>query len=114
MLNQKSNIQYFEELVPTLKSIDKLFVWSGNSQIFFAIVKSIEDQANVENDTRIGLVRVILLIEDSALYYSKYLQMLYSIVFGQVQQVLPEVEKNELDKICKMRSRPKISAGKEL
>jgi hypothetical protein len=34
--------------------------------------------------------------------------MLYSIVFGQVQQVLPEVEKNELDKICKMRSRPKI------
>jgi hypothetical protein len=108
LLNQKSNIQYFEELVPTLKSIDKLFVWSSNSQIFFAIVKSIEDQANVENDTRIGLVRIILLIEDSAVYYSKYLQMLYSIVFGQVQQLLPEVEKNELDKICKMRSRPKI------
>jgi len=108
LLNYKSNIQYYEELVPTLKSVDKLFVWSGASQIFFAIVKSIEDQANVENDTRIGLVRVILLIEDSAMYYSKYLQMLYSIVFGQVQQVLPEVEKNELDKICRMRSRPKI------
>jgi hypothetical protein len=112
LLNQKSNIRYFEELIPTIKSIDKLFVWSGASQIFFAIVKSIEDQANVENDTRIGLVRVILLIEDSAVYYSKYLQMLYSIVFGQVQQVLPEVEKNELDKICKMRSRPKIILAK--
>ena len=72
------------------------------------LVKSVEDEANVENDTRIGLVRVILLVEDSALYYSKYLQMLYSIVFGQVQQVLPEVEKNELNKIAKMRSRPKI------
>ncbi len=108
LLNQKSNIRYFEELVPTLKSINKLFVWSGNSQIFFAIVKSVEDEANVENDTRIGLVRVILVVEDSALYYSKYLQMLYSIVFGQVQQVLPEVEKNELNKIAKMRSRPKI------
>jgi hypothetical protein len=91
-----------------LKSINKLFVWSGNSQIFFALVKSVEDEANVENDTRIGLVRVILLVEDSALYYSKYLQILYSIVFGQVQQVLPEVEKNELNKIAKMRSRPKI------
>ncbi|MBN1415336.1 MAG: hypothetical protein JW973_09565 [Bacteroidales bacterium] len=112
LLNQKRNIQYFEELVPAIKSIDKLFVWSGASQIFFAIVKSIEDKANVENDTRIGLVRVILLIEDSAVYYSKYLQMLYSIVFGQVQQVLPEVEKNELDKICKMRSRPKILLAK--
>ncbi|MBN2275020.1 MAG: hypothetical protein JXK95_11850, partial [Bacteroidales bacterium] len=108
LLNHKSNIQYYEELVPTLKSIDRLFVWSGASQIFFSIVKSIEDQANVENDTHVGLVRVILLIEDSAVYYSKYLQMLYSIVFGQVQQVLPEVEKNELDKICRMRSRPKI------
>ena len=60
------------------------------------------------NDTQVGLVRVILLVEDSCLYYSKYLQMLYEIVFEQVQQLLPEVEKNELDKICKMRSRPKI------
>ncbi|MBA7516210.1 hypothetical protein ES705_08256 [subsurface metagenome] len=108
LLNQKSNIQYFEELVPTVKSIDKLFIWSGNSQIFFSIVKSIEDKVNADNDTRIGLVRVILLVEDSAQYYSKYLQILYSIVFGQVQQLLPEVEKNELDKIAKMRSRPKI------
>lgn len=108
LLNQKSNIKYFEDLVPTLTSVNKLFVWSGNSQIFFAMVKSIEDAINVENDTRIGLVRIILLVEDSAQYYSKYLQILYSIVFGQVQQVLPEVEKNELDKICKMRSRPKI------
>ncbi|MFO7658992.1 MAG: DUF5752 family protein [Bacteroidales bacterium] len=108
LLNQKSNIQYFEEMLPYSKTIDKLYVWNGDSQIFFGIVKSIEDKANVENDTRIGLVRVILLIEDSAPYYSKYIPILYSIVFGQVQQLLVEVEKNELDKICKMRSRPKI------
>ncbi len=108
LLNQKNNIQYFEDLVPRVKSIDKLFIWNSDSQIFFAIVKSIEDKANVDTDTKIGLVRIILLVEDSALYYSKYLQMLYSIVFGQIQQLLPEVEKNELDKISKMRSRPKI------
>jgi hypothetical protein len=108
LLNQKSNIRHFEELVPNTPSIDKLFVWNGNSQILFAIVKSIEDSANVDNDTKIGLVRVILLIEDSSLYYSKYLQFLYSIVFGQIQQLLPEVEKNEINKISKMRSRPKI------
>jgi CheY-like chemotaxis protein len=108
LLNQKNNIKHFEELMPSINSIDKLFVWNGNSQIFFAIVKSIEDSVNVDNDTKIGLVRVILLIEDSAQYYSKYLQILYSIVFGQVLQILPEVEKNELNKICKMRSRPRI------
>ena len=108
LLNQKSNIPYFEQLIPRISSIDKLFIWNGHSQIFFAIVKSLEDKINVENDTKIGLVRIILLVEDSAQYYSKYLQILYSIVFGQVQQLLPEVEKNELDKIAKMRSRPKI------
>lgn len=108
LLNQKSNIRYFEELIPAIPSVDKLFIWNGDTQIFFAMVKSIEDHVNVENDTKIGLVRIILLIEDSAWYYSKYLPILYSIVFGQVQQVLPEVEKYELDKICRMRSRPKI------
>lgn len=108
LLNKKSDLNYFENLVPTIPSVDKLFVWNGDSQILFAIVKSIEDKVNVENDTKVGLVRVILLIEDSPLYYSKYLQILYSIVFGQVQKILPEVEKNELDKIAKMRSRPKI------
>lgn len=112
LLNHKNNINYFESIVPTVRTIDKLFIWSGNSEIFFSIVKSAEDEANVENDTKIGLVRVILLIEDSALYYSKYLQMLYSIIFEQVQQLLPEVEKNELDKICKMRSRPKVLLAK--
>lgn len=108
LLNRKSDIKYFEELVPTIRSVDKLFVWNGDSLILFAIVKSTEDKVNVENDTKIGLVRVILLIEDSPLYYSRYLQILYDIVFGHVQELLPEVEKNELDKICRMRSRPKI------
>ena len=108
LMNKDSNNSYLEKIEPQLPSIDKLFVWNGDSSILFAIVKSTEDRINVENDTKIGLVRVILLIEDSPLYYSRYLQMLYSIVFGQVQQLLPEVEKNELDKISKIRSRPKI------
>lgn len=108
LLNKKSYIKKFEETVSVTPSIDNLFVWSGYSQIFFSIVKSIEDKLNADNDTKIGLVRVILLVEDSAFYYSKYLQILYSIVFEQIQKLLPEVEKKELDKICKMRSRPKI------
>jgi hypothetical protein len=108
LLNQQSNIKYFEDLVPNTNTIDKTFIWNGDSQIFFAIVKSIEDSVNVENDTKVGLVRVILLVENSTRYYSKYLPMLYSVVFGQIQQLIAEVERNELDKISKMRSRPKI------
>ena len=108
LLNKNNNIKYFEQKAAEMPSIDKLFVWNGNSQILFSIVKSIEDNANVENDTKVGLVRVILLIEDSPYYYSKYLQFLFSIVFGQVQQLLNEEERNEINKISKMRSRPKV------
>ncbi len=108
LLNQKNNIKHFETVMSQVSSIDKLFVWSGNSQILFSIVKSIEDKVNVENDTKIGLVRVILLVEDSPEYYSKYLQILFSIVFGQVQKLLVEEERNEINKISKMRQRPKI------
>lgn len=107
LLNKKGNVKYFESLVTTTKWVDRLYVWHGDSQIFFAIVKSIEDRINVDNDTKVGLVRVILLIEDAPQYYSKYLSILYSIVFGQIQKLIAS-EKNELDKISKMRSRPKI------
>jgi hypothetical protein len=107
LLNNKEKIKYFEDLVFTSDSIDRLFIWNGDSQIFFALVKSMEDRVNVENDTKVGLVRVILLIEDSAYYYSKYISMLYEIVFSHIQQIIAP-ERNELDKISKMRSRPKI------
>lgn len=108
LLNQRSNISFFEDLVATTSSFNKLFIWNGDSQIFFAMVKSLEDRVNVENDTKIGLVRAILLIEDSAQYYSKYLPMLYSIIFDQVKELISELEMNELDKISKIRSRPKL------
>jgi hypothetical protein len=107
LLNKKGSLKRFEEIAATLPAIDKLFTWNGDSQIFFAIVKSLEDRANVANDTKVGLVRVILLVEDSPLYYSRYLSILYSVVFGQIQQLISG-EKNELEKISKMRSRPKI------
>ena len=108
LINQKDDIKHFEDIVPATNSIDKMFVWNGESQILFSIVKSIEDRANVENDTAVGLVRVILLIEDNSLYFSRYLQYLYSIVFNQIDQSLRDVDHNEINKISKMRSRPKI------
>lgn len=108
LVNKKDDEKYFDNLIPTINSVDKMFVWTGDTSIIFSIVKSIEDSVNVSNDTKVGLVRVILLIEDSPSYYSRYLQILYQIVFDQVQKLLPEVEKNELNKITKIRSRPKI------
>ena len=108
LLNQRSNTAYFENLVTKTPLFDKLFVWNGDSQIFFAMVKSLEDLANVENDTKIGLVRAILLVEDSSQYYSKYLPIIYSVFFDQVGEQIVDYEMNELEKISRMRSRPKL------
>ncbi len=108
LINKKEEVKKYEEIAATTSSINKIYTWNGDSNIFFTIVKTLEDSINVENDTEVGLVKVIMLIEDSAQYYSRYLELLYSTVFGQVAQLIPEVEKNELDKIVKMRSRPKI------
>ncbi|MFA6127434.1 MAG: PEP/pyruvate-binding domain-containing protein [Bacteroidales bacterium] len=108
LLNNSSKIGLFDEQETLLPAIDRLFVWNGDSKIFFAMVKLLEDEQNLENDTRVGLVRVILLVEDSPRYYSRYLPMLYTLVFEQTQELIAEANTNELDKISRMRARTKI------
>ncbi len=108
LLNNNSDIGMFEDGNKNISSIDKIFVWNGDSNVFLAMVKFIEDRMNVENDISIGMVRVILLVEDSAKYYSRYLPILYSIVIEQTQQLIEEVNSDETHKLLKMRVRPKI------
>jgi len=91
-----------------LHSVDKMFVWNGESQVFIAMIKSLEDQVNAENDTDVGLVRVILLVEDSAKYYSRYLPLLYQSVMAQTQRIIDDVTTDPQYKILRMRARPKI------
>jgi CheY-like chemotaxis protein len=83
LLNNNSDIEYVMARKSTTRHIDKVFVWNGESQVFFAMIKHVEDRINAENDTSIGMVRVILLVEDSPQYYSRYLPMLYNIVLEQ-------------------------------
>jgi len=108
LLNNNSDIGNIEDESNNLSYIDKVFVWNGDSKIFLAMVKYIEDKINVENDTKIGFVRVILLVEDSAKYYSRYLPIIYSIVIEQTQSLIEEVNTDELYKLLRMRARPKI------
>lgn len=108
LLNNNAEVFYFEQNPAKTVAIDKLFVWNGDSKIFFAMVKHLEDRVNVENDTKVGLVRVILLVEDSTKYYSRYLQLLYSIVLEQTKQLIEDVNTDELFKVLKLRARPKI------
>jgi len=107
LLNNNRDISFFEKEQRAL-SYDRIFVWNGDSRIFFAMIKHVEDRINLENDTRIALVRYILVVEDSPMYYSRYLPILYKIVLDQTKRIIDDVSTDELYKVLKLRARPKI------
>ena len=87
--------------------IDQSFVWSGNTDILVALVKSAEDRLNVEHDTEFAGIRVILFVEDSPTYISSLLPVLYRELVSQAQAIM-EDRLNEEHKLLTMRARPKI------
>ncbi|MBN2662548.1 MAG: pyruvate, phosphate dikinase [Bacteroidales bacterium] len=89
--------------------IDNLFIWNGDSRIFFSMIKLLEDRINLENDTKIGHARIILLVEDTPRFYSRYLPELYIKIFEQTRDVMENLsETDELYKVLSVRVRPKI------
>lgn len=108
LANNNSDLRFFQAEGRKIDFIDRIFVWNGNSNVFLAMIKYIEDKKNVALDTQNGNVRVVLLVEDSIQYYSRYLPMLYTTIMTQTQILVQEDAKDELHKILKMRARPKV------
>ncbi len=88
-------------------SIDRLYVWYGNSDLLLALIKNLEDRMNVAYDTQRARVRVIIIVEDSPIYYSSLLPLLYKEIVTQTQAVMEE-SLNDEHRILRMRARPKI------
>ena len=108
LLNNPGDLSYIRKQKTAGVPFDNYFVWTGESKVFFAMVKLLEDKVNVDNDTKKGLTRVILIVEDSADFYSSYLPMLYTLVLEQTRNLIEEVSTDELYKVLKLRARPKI------
>ncbi len=107
LLNVQSDYSIWENHEEDKQYIDDVFLWNGDTKLFLAMVKSVEDKMNVEYDTVQGLVRVILLVEDSIHYYSLFLPSLYSAVMKQTQKLIEE-EVSDINKKLRMRVRPKV------
>jgi hypothetical protein len=107
LLNNNREMEFFSKHAK-LQAIDRIFIWNGDSKVFFAMVKHLEDKVNVENDTRLGSVKVILLVEDSEKYYSRYLPLLYNSVMDQTRRLMQDVSTDELYKVLRYRARPKV------
>lgn len=90
---------------------DEVFVWNGDAKLFLAMIKMAEDSKNIDYDTHKGLVRVILVVEDSVSFYSLFLPLLYEETMKQTQHLIVE-ELNERDRHLRMRARPKVILAK--
>jgi hypothetical protein len=107
LLNNNTYIKYYQKK-QTSNLFDQLFVWNGESRIFFAMIKYLEDLKNSRNDAKIASVRQILVVEDSPEFYSAFLTHLYQIIFHQTNEIVNQVETDKLYKVLKLRARPKI------
>jgi len=90
-----------------LTDLNKVFMWQGNFRIFLAIIKCIEDLANVQHDTKLVGVQSIIMIEDDVKFYSSYLPIIYTQLMRHSQNVIAEGV-NLAHKMMRMRARPKI------
>ncbi len=99
-------LRLLEEKMP-LEGIERVFAWQGDVRLFLAIIKYIEDRMNAKHDAETAGVRVIILIEDSVRFYSSYLPLLYTEIVEQTQALMAEGV-NRMQKIFRMRARPKI------
>ena len=88
-------------------AIDGVFAWNGDARILLALSKTVEDARNVDHDIEVAGVRVILLVEDSIRFYSSYLSTLYPELMMQSQSLFSEGT-NRLQKLLRMRTRPKV------
>lgn len=110
LVNNNADLAYFHEIEEKVSaSIERMFVWNGSTKIFLAMAKYLEDKINLEADTKLGDVRIILVVENSVRYYSRYIPLLYTEIMTQTQDIIRD-EKNtdELGLILKMRVRPRV------
>ncbi|MBN2445222.1 MAG: histidine kinase [Phycisphaerae bacterium] len=106
LISSEAELKRFVENTGGFDARD-VYVWHGEAKLFLAIIKAIEDRWNVEHDTRVGGVGVIILLEDSIQFRSSLLPIIYSELVNQSRTVLADGI-NRMHKVLRMRARPKI------
>ncbi|MCG2726169.1 MAG: hypothetical protein L6420_07950 [Elusimicrobia bacterium] len=90
----------------TKSLVNGIFLWSGDTKIFSAIINLIEDEMNFEEDAKVG-VQATLLVEDNVKFYSSYLPTIYTELMKQTQIVIAD-ELNPAKKKLRLKARPKV------
>jgi hypothetical protein len=107
LLVHKTGRHVLDHKTADRESIDRVYVWQGNTDLLLALIKNLEDRMNVAYDTERAKVRVVIVVEDSPVHYSSLLPVLYKEIVTQTQAAMEE-SVNDEHRIFRMRARPKI------
>jgi CheY-like chemotaxis protein len=88
-------------------AFERVFIWSGDTTLFLAIIKLFEDARNAPADCLGMGVRTVILVEDSPSFYSSYLPLIYTALIRQGHTLIEEGT-NAAEKLLRHRARPKI------
>jgi CheY-like chemotaxis protein len=86
---------------------DRVFVWLNDFRLLVAIIKHLEDRMNVDHDTRLVGVQSVIVIEDNARFYSRFLPIIYTEILNQSKGLLTEGI-NLSHKYLRTVARPKV------
>jgi CheY-like chemotaxis protein len=89
------------------KNIDKVFLWTGNPNVFPAMMKYIEDKNNSKRDIIRGGVRTIIFIEDNPRYYSMILPLLYKEIMFHTRKLVDK-SLDATNRLIHLRGRTKV------
>lgn len=88
------------------KDVDRIFIWHGHADLLPAIVRSVDDQRNLDFDVRHDNLRFILLVEDEPTVFSRFLPIIYREVFEMTRALLPPgLTEEERDQRLRERAR---------
>lgn len=107
LLSTPMDLMFIENHVDQLRVVDDFFYWNGDSKLFLAIVKQLEEKLNIEHDTKIYDIPIIIVIETFIPYYSQFLPLLYEQILLLNQDVIRR-EHQDFNKTLYMNARPRI------
>jgi len=95
--NNTPELQYISENISN-NSIDWVFTWTGDGNIFLAIIQYLEDSISLQtqksqilnNEVARSGNKWILLVEGSVQHYSNYLSIIYEEIGNQMRVILKE------------------------
>jgi len=107
LMGAPQDLMFVENHVPELKEVEDFYYWNGDSKLFLAIIKQWEERKNIEHDSRIFPIPIILVVETFIPYYSQFLPLFYEQIM-QLNQTVIRSEHQDTNKTLYMKARPRV------